>query len=158
MWNEPTKARLASIPGLYGTEGIPTEEKIIHLHFFVAGCDWYAAEYDPEQELCFGYAILNEDYQNAEWGYFSIAELRDVTVAGWVEVDCEIEMAFPPRPAIEIEKICRAMGWKRRAPQPAAEHEVPENGSKKPRFASHYLQASNFGVFAAKEAKITGRK
>ena len=48
MWNEPSKERLSSIPGLYQTEKVPLREKLIFLHFFIAGCDWYVAEYDGE--------------------------------------------------------------------------------------------------------------
>ena len=43
MWNEPTKEQLAKIPGLYETEGIPLKDKLIYLHFFIGGCDWYVA-------------------------------------------------------------------------------------------------------------------
>ena len=47
MWNEPTKAELAELPELYSTEGQSIKETIIHMHFFIGGCDWYAAEYCP---------------------------------------------------------------------------------------------------------------
>ena len=60
MWNIPTSERLGRIPKLYDTEEIPLKDKIIHLHFFMAGCDWYIAEYDGN-DLFFGYAILNGD-------------------------------------------------------------------------------------------------
>jgi len=46
MWNEPTKGRLSEIPRLYETEHVPLKEKIVHLHFFIAGCDWYITEFD----------------------------------------------------------------------------------------------------------------
>lgn len=87
MWNEPSQERLDAIPRLYDTENIPTETKLIHLHFFIGGCDWYVAEFDGD-DLFFGYAILNSDYRNAEWGYFSLSELRGIRL-GWVEIDCE---------------------------------------------------------------------
>jgi hypothetical protein len=47
MWNEPTKEQLDKIPKLYETERVPLKEKLIWLHFFIGGCDWYVAEYDP---------------------------------------------------------------------------------------------------------------
>ena len=43
MWNIPSKERLAKLPTLYETENIPLQDKIIHLHFFIGGCDWYIA-------------------------------------------------------------------------------------------------------------------
>ena len=49
MWNMPTEEELAKIPMLYETENIPLMDKIIHLHFFIGGCDWYIAEYSPRR-------------------------------------------------------------------------------------------------------------
>ena len=109
MWNVPTKERLEKIPRLYATEGIPLGEKIIHLHFFLGGCDWYIAEYDGE-DLFWGYAILNGDYQNAEWGYVSFRELTDLKVAMGIEVDCEKEEFWRPKKAREIGKIFESGG------------------------------------------------
>ena len=67
MWNEPSKERLEKIPRLYETEDTRLQDKLIHLHFFIGGCDWYIGEYDGE-DLFWGFAILNEDYEMAEWG------------------------------------------------------------------------------------------
>ena len=104
MWNEPTKERLAKIPRLYETENVPPKDKLIYLHFFIAGCDWYVAEYDGD-DLFWGYAILNNDHQNAEWGYISFRELKEIKVKGWLEIDCELEEYWKVRKASEIEKI-----------------------------------------------------
>jgi hypothetical protein len=75
MWNIPSKERFDRIPRLYETEATPLSEKLIHLHFFIGGCDWYIVEYDGDN-LFFGYAILNGDLINAEWGYISFDELK----------------------------------------------------------------------------------
>lgn len=107
MWNEPSQKRLDRIPRLYETEDIPLNDKEIHLHFFIGGCDWYVAEFDGEDTF-FGYAILNQDYQNAEWGYFSLAELKSLSVS-WVEVDCETEHAWKVRKAGDVEDIVRGL-------------------------------------------------
>jgi hypothetical protein len=37
---------------------------------------WYATEYDPEEDMFYGYVSLYGDH-NDEWGYFSLAELED---------------------------------------------------------------------------------
>ncbi|MBM9514689.1 DUF2958 domain-containing protein [Desulfogranum marinum] len=103
MWNEPSKPRLASIPRLYETESIPTKDKLIYLHFFLYACDWYIAEYDGE-DLFYGYAILNGDMENAEWGYISFSELKSINVNG-IEIDCELEEFWQPVPASGIPKI-----------------------------------------------------
>lgn len=103
MWNEPSKQSLARIPRLYETEHIPLKDKIIHLYFFIGGYDWYIAEFDGD-DLFFGYAILNHDSQNAEWGYVSFDELKALNLHD-IEIDCELEEHWPPTPVSQIPKI-----------------------------------------------------
>ena len=105
MWNEPSAARLERIPRLYETENTPLKDKLIYLHFFIGGCDWYITEFDGDDTF-FGYAILNHDYQNAEWGYISFQELKEIKIA-WVEVDCETEKIWAVKRACEIPDIGR---------------------------------------------------
>lgn len=109
MWNEPTKERLGRIPKLYETEHITLKDKLIHLHFFIGGSDWYVVEYDGA-DVFFGFAILNNDYQMAEWGYCSFSELKSIKT-GWLEIDCELEDIWLPKRVIEIDKIRIAHGW-----------------------------------------------
>jgi len=110
MWNVPTKERLAKIPKLYETEHTPLKDKIVYLHFFIGGCDWYIAEFDGK-DLFFGFAVLNNDLEMAEWGYVSFSELKSIKVQGWLEVDCELEEHWKVRKASEIETIRIANGW-----------------------------------------------
>ncbi len=105
MWNIPLHEQLDQIPRLYETENVPTEEKLIHLHFFIGGCDWFIAEYDGD-DLFFGFAILNNDYERAEWGYISFAELQSISVQGF-EIDCETD--WTPTLACNIDLIKRCM-------------------------------------------------
>jgi len=109
MWNEPTKERLERIPKLYETGKINLKDKLIHLHFFIGGCDWYVAEFDGE-DMFWGYAILNNDFEMAEWGYFSLKELRNIHLNG-IEIDCELEEYFPIRKASDVNNICRGNCW-----------------------------------------------
>jgi hypothetical protein len=108
MWNKPGPEELAKIPVFYSTEEVPLKDKIIYMHFFIGGCDWYAAEYDPESQTFFGFAILNDDLEMAEWGYFSLEELSGLKVS-FLEVDRDLY--FTPKKAIEIERIRKAEGW-----------------------------------------------
>jgi hypothetical protein len=101
MWNKPTTRELSKLPRLHQTAHIPGREKIIHLHFFFGGCDWYIAEYDGE-DLFFGFAILHDDLVNAEWGYISFSELADISVCG-MEIDRDVYWA--PVPAGSIARI-----------------------------------------------------
>lgn len=107
MWNEPTDAELAKLPRLYATEHIAVADKLIHQHYFIGGCDWYAAEYGTEDRLFFGFAILNDDLQNAEWGYFAYDELREINVHG-IEVDRDLHWRV--RKACEVERIVQSGG------------------------------------------------
>lgn len=111
MWNIPSKERLDRIPRLYETEHVSLRDKMIYLHFFIGACDWYIAEYDGE-DLFWGFAILNNDFMNAEWGYISFSELKDIKINGCLEIDCEQEDFFPVQRASEIMKIREAHGWK----------------------------------------------
>jgi hypothetical protein len=121
MWNEPTKERLDRIPRLYETDHIPLKEKLIHLHFFIGGCDWYIAEYDGN-DLFWGFAILNNDLEMAEWGYISFSDLKAINIYGF-EIDCETEDAWQVRKASEVQRIREAHGW-------VKESGAPENVSK----------------------------
>ena len=116
MWNMPGKERLAKIPSLYETENTPLKDKMIYLHFFIGGCDWYVAEYDGE-DIFWGFAILNNDFQNAEWGYISFRELKEIKMDGWLEIDCEIEEVWQVKRAVEIDKIRVAQGWPKESNQ-----------------------------------------
>ena len=104
MWNEPNQGKLAKIPRLYATENVPLQDKIIYLHFFIGACDWYISEFDG-QDIFWGFAILGGDFQNAEWGYISFSELKEINVHG-VEIDCDLYWQI--RPAREVDKIIKA--------------------------------------------------
>jgi len=88
---------IQNMPASYETEEIDTPDKIVYLHYFQGGSDFYVIEKDRGdkddpiqgiQNQAFGYAILNGDTINAEWGYISIAEL--------IENNVEIDFHFEP--------------------------------------------------------------
>lgn len=104
MWNIPSKERLAKIPRLYETEHIPIKDKLVHLHFFMGGSDWYVVEYDGKDQF-FGFVIMNNDHFNSEWGYFSFEEMKSIKANGWLQIDCETEDVWTVRKASEIKGI-----------------------------------------------------
>jgi len=108
MWNKPTKKQLAMLPVMYSTENIDVKEKIIVMHFFLGGSDWYVTEYSQEKKIFFGFVILNDDMLNAEWGYFSLPELAEIKFQG-MEIDRDLY--WRPCPAADVEKISKALGW-----------------------------------------------
>ena len=88
MYNKPTKEELSNIPKLYETEAIPSDDKIVYMHFFFQNSDWYMFEYDGDDTF-FGYVILNCDTQMAEFGYFTLSELDEINIKGF-EVDKDL--------------------------------------------------------------------
>jgi hypothetical protein len=108
MWNEPTQEDLAKVPGLYETEHIPVEEKLVHMHFFMGSANFYAMEWDGEDQF-FGYVSLG-DHHNAEFGYFSLSELKSINHKGF-EIDRDLY--WEPKPAKEVPLIKRKLDdWK----------------------------------------------
>ena len=89
MINEPLADVLMALPRFYKTEDVDLDNKIIHMHFFIGNCNWYVAEYDGEN-LFFGYVNL-DDPINAEWGYFSLTELRELCVGVTLQLEAEGE-------------------------------------------------------------------
>ena len=103
MWSKPSAKELSKIPNLYEPEEMLIADKIIYLHFFIGGSDWYVAEFDGD-DLFFGFAILNGDRENAEWGYFSLKELDEIKING-IEIDCDLH--WETRKASEVKEIKR---------------------------------------------------
>ena len=48
MWNTPDREQLDQMPRLYETENVQVGDKLIYLHFFIGGCDWFISEYDGD--------------------------------------------------------------------------------------------------------------
>ena len=101
MWNPPTILALATLPEM-DVQKSPLNEKVIYMHFFIAACDWYVAEYDPKNRLFYGFAILDGDTRNAEWGIISLDELLDAK-KGCFQI--ERDAHWTPAKAGDIEKI-----------------------------------------------------
>lgn len=72
--DRPTQA-----PKLYSQDGKGLDAEVF-AHYFIGANDWLVSEYDPEEDLAFGWACLNGDRQLAELGYVSLAELESVGV------------------------------------------------------------------------------
>ncbi len=103
MWHIPSQKRLDAIPRLYETEGIAIEKKLIHLYLHIFNSEWFVCEFDGV-DTCFGYAILNGDLINSEWGYFSFSELKAIEINSF-QIYCESEYSWRIRPVSEVDKI-----------------------------------------------------
>lgn len=68
---------ISKMPKTYDTNNISANDKTVYLHYFSSGSDWYIVEKDmySDQFQVYGYAILNGDMIDAEWGYISLPDL-----------------------------------------------------------------------------------
>ncbi|QGY40466.1 hypothetical protein GM415_10120 [Pseudodesulfovibrio cashew] len=66
----------SKMPRLGETDGVPLKDKEIWLHFFRLESDshWMAAETNG-RGLYFGCVVLGGDFDDAEWAYFTLAEM-----------------------------------------------------------------------------------
>ena len=82
----------AQLPALYATEKIANADKIAVCKFFLGNWTWFACEAGTgeDADLLFGFVIGFE----AEWGYFSVAELE--SVRGPMGLRIERDLHFKP--------------------------------------------------------------
>ena len=94
-----TKSILRSLPPLYGTENVPTEDKVIRVKYFdpCGSWTWYGVEYDPETKEFFG---LVDGFEK-EWGYFSLTELEEIKTKPF-GLGIERDMYFRPKKVSEL--------------------------------------------------------
>jgi len=116
--------RVATYPALYSGEDIPILDKVVFDRFFIGAPDderasqWWLCEYDPEQGIAFGFAVLVGDTINAEFGYFSpLGELESLRVPvrskGIVvdEVIVHRDLFWEPKPISEAVPKSLHQGW-----------------------------------------------
>ena len=71
------QARLEKCPNIGETDRLKEHPAVFH--YFCGGTDIYICEYDRKDGM-FGFAILNGDLGNSEWGYFNLKELTGITL------------------------------------------------------------------------------
>jgi hypothetical protein len=77
---------LEKCPNIGDTERMKEHPAIFHYFFFRT--DFYICEYNPKNGEMFGYAILNGDLQNSEWGYFTVL---DFSKSNFLNIDYHFE-------------------------------------------------------------------
>lgn len=87
--------QVMSVPALGATENLESNEKMVILHYFYAGSDWYI--FEMGDGLFFGYTILNNDLDMAEYGYISIEELTNTN-------KIELDFYWTPRTLDQVLK------------------------------------------------------
>jgi len=88
-----TKDLEKKLPRLYGTEKVPTNEKVVQVKFFCPWNQWtwYGVEYDPDERIFFGYVVGFEK----EWGYFSLDELESVRGPLGLKIERDLHFGTP---------------------------------------------------------------
>jgi len=87
------------------------EDRIVHMHFFCEGRDWYLVEYDPLRRVFFGLFVPDRDDRNAQWGHFSLEELTQRGTATGQEVVRNLD--WTPKRAFQVDRIRDTCGWRR---------------------------------------------
>lgn len=59
------------------------------IHYFLGNSDWYISEID-ENNIAFGYAVLNGDTETAEFGEIDLNELRSLKLNGIIEPEVDL--------------------------------------------------------------------
>lgn len=80
------KEILEHVPNLYGQENIKPLDKVVHAFYFIpliCNWTWYLTEYDPKTQNAFGFVLGSEP----EWGYFNLAELKELGAQRWLVDD-----------------------------------------------------------------------
>lgn len=96
--------RIADMPVTYGQS--EERDPIAYLHYFLGGSDWYITEKDMEgegTEQAYGYACLNRDVMNAEFGFISIVELRSIVIRQLAMITVDLDFHFEPTPMSVIK-------------------------------------------------------
>lgn len=102
-----TKELLNEFAKVGSQEQIPTDDQIVVAKFFlpVGRATWYATEYDPKNEIFFGYVSIFGDW-NDEWGSFSLQELQEVRCpAPFSMLGVERDMSWKPTKFSDIKEV-----------------------------------------------------
>ena len=90
--------RVENMPKTYETENVKTNDKIVHLHYFVGGADWYIVEKDmvEDEPQYQAFGLANIGYGLSGLGYISINELTQ-------DIGAELDLHFTPKTLAEIK-------------------------------------------------------
>jgi hypothetical protein len=101
-----------TMPVTYGQQN--ESDPIAYLHYFFGGSDWYIVEkdMDGEVEQAWGFACLNGDMMNAEYGYISIAELVVLKLQMGLTVDLDFHFR-PTRMSLVKQSLEAKNGYSR---------------------------------------------
>jgi len=69
------------------------EETELHdkgfVHYYIGNSDWYISEIDDDN-IGFGFAVLNGDTEMAEFGYINLDEITSLKIGGMIETEIDL--------------------------------------------------------------------
>ncbi len=92
-------AAVEKAPGIGGTDGLE-EHKIVLRYFHPSGTQSFVTEIGKDGEA-FGFQCLNGDWENAEWGYLNLDELKNIR---GMEADFHVPAGMTVEKFIQKEK------------------------------------------------------
>lgn len=87
-------AAIATMPATYATRW-KSDTAVVHLHYFIGGCDWFITERDREAEQLQAFGLADLGY-GGELGYIGLGE---ITAAG-----AELDLYWTPKTLAEVKK------------------------------------------------------
>lgn len=93
---------ILTAPDFYDCEDIPSEDQIVVAHYFTSTSDWWIVETRKEDGLIYCYAKINNDWQNAEWGYSDLTEMERIISSDGLNV-VERDLHWTPKKFSEIQ-------------------------------------------------------
>lgn len=153
------------MPSNYQQDGLG-KNAFIFLHYFVGGTDWYITEKDREDEQlqAFGYTILNEDKQNAEFGYINIEELKQIP---GVELDLywipktvydELETADEDKRPVPVEQAQKFSKYLALAIMHGYRKLSPEQKSEDKNIIAYTAASEKYDGFGTQTVEVTEYK
>lgn len=129
-------ATIKKMPRSYETDDIDANDKIVYLRYMDGSSNWLIVEKDTgqskqeektagleygEQYQAYGYAILQNDTINAEWGYIPIVELKAQRM---------VELDFFWKPMKFKEAMIKLGYWEKDEVSEKPTHEEPKQESE----------------------------
>lgn len=109
MINRPKESELLKLSQIKINKNTPLEERVIYMHFFLDGHDWYLSEYDPLRRTFYGYIVPRDQYHKAGWDHFNIDELNQMRDHKNRRVTRNTD--WIPIQAIKVDRIRDAYTW-----------------------------------------------
>lgn len=88
-------------PDLYGSDGVPSEEKTVYARYFHGQSEWFVFETNKNTGEMYGFVVLNGDTQMSEHGYTDLTELEGIVDKSGAVVERDLQ--WTPRKFADVD-------------------------------------------------------